>query len=181
MTALIDLTGQRFGACVVLGRAPNKPRDRNARWRCRCDCGREMVRTHTDLRRFTTGRCIKCAVQAGVQLRRERAAAATAEPPPAPTGPIPAPAPGWRDKAACQGHDPELFVPEDLRRWHSQDAVEICAGCPVLSSCAADLLTLAQPWAPQVRAGLVVGETGATTAQQRANVVRKIRRRAVRA
>lgn len=37
----IDLTGQRFGKLVVIGRDPDFPRGakRNARWICRCDCG----------------------------------------------------------------------------------------------------------------------------------------------
>lgn len=35
-----DLTGQRFGRLVVVGRAPTV---RYSRWRCRCDCGGEVV------------------------------------------------------------------------------------------------------------------------------------------
>lgn len=38
MPALIDLTGQRFGALVVLRRADNSP-DGKPRWLCVCDCG----------------------------------------------------------------------------------------------------------------------------------------------
>lgn len=43
MGAFIDLTGQRFGRLVVVGRA-DPPRDwrQKARWRCICDCGREV-------------------------------------------------------------------------------------------------------------------------------------------
>lgn len=36
---IIDLTGQRFGRLVVLGRAENKGKD--TMWHCRCDCGNE--------------------------------------------------------------------------------------------------------------------------------------------
>lgn len=41
MTRLVDLTGQRFGALVVLRRAPN--RGRKSAWWVRCDCGAEKV------------------------------------------------------------------------------------------------------------------------------------------
>ena len=35
-----DLTGQRFGRLVVLEPVPGA---RRTRWRCRCDCGQELV------------------------------------------------------------------------------------------------------------------------------------------
>lgn len=41
-----DLTGQRFGRLVVIGRGEKEfinPREHCAVWRCRCDCGREVV------------------------------------------------------------------------------------------------------------------------------------------
>ena len=61
MSTVIDLTGQRFGRLTVIERAPNKPQvhgpnynpiDKNgkkkkekifAMWRCRCDCGKEVI------------------------------------------------------------------------------------------------------------------------------------------
>lgn len=42
MSALKDLTGQRFGRLVVLERAENSKRG-NARWKCLCDCGNETI------------------------------------------------------------------------------------------------------------------------------------------
>jgi len=41
-----NLNGQRFGYLVVLGAAPS---DRGARWQCRCDCGKRVVRAGNDL------------------------------------------------------------------------------------------------------------------------------------
>ncbi len=38
---LIDLTGERFGKLVVLGRADSKTR--RTMWLCKCDCGREST------------------------------------------------------------------------------------------------------------------------------------------
>lgn len=34
-----DLTGQRFGKLVVLGRAPKRNKEHDTRFRCKCDCG----------------------------------------------------------------------------------------------------------------------------------------------
>lgn len=38
----IDLTGKRFGKLTVLNRETNEPR-KHARWRCKCDCGNEVI------------------------------------------------------------------------------------------------------------------------------------------
>lgn len=38
MSSLVDLTGQKFGRLVVLGRGTQKYKG-NAFWRCQCDCG----------------------------------------------------------------------------------------------------------------------------------------------
>ena len=35
----LNLKGKRFGRLVVTGRAPARPRDKNAMWTCQCDCG----------------------------------------------------------------------------------------------------------------------------------------------
>lgn len=49
---IIDLVGQRFTRLLVIGRAPNKSaKDTNARWHCRCDCGRMCIAYGQDLRR----------------------------------------------------------------------------------------------------------------------------------
>jgi hypothetical protein len=42
MPKLVDITGQRFGRLVVLGRA-ERDENKRTRWRARCDCGSEKV------------------------------------------------------------------------------------------------------------------------------------------
>lgn len=39
--AILDITGQRFGRLVALGLDPSSGRKK--RWRCKCECGREVV------------------------------------------------------------------------------------------------------------------------------------------
>jgi hypothetical protein len=56
MSHLIDLTGQRFGRYTVVERAPNSPRGQ-ARWHCRCDCGRESVAVGATLRNRDSQSC----------------------------------------------------------------------------------------------------------------------------
>ncbi|WP_321822954.1 hypothetical protein [Pyramidobacter piscolens] len=57
---LKDLTGQRFGRLTVLRRADNA-KSGNARWLCRCDCGRTSIATGTALR---TGKIQSCGCMA---------------------------------------------------------------------------------------------------------------------
>ena len=52
---LIDLTGQRFGKLVVISRESRY--NRNATWRCLCDCGKETVVRGDVLKRGTTQSC----------------------------------------------------------------------------------------------------------------------------
>lgn len=52
---LIDLTGQRFGKLVVISRESKY--NRNATWRCLCDCGKETVVRGDVLKRGTTQSC----------------------------------------------------------------------------------------------------------------------------
>lgn len=37
------LEGQRFGRLTITRRAPKREGDRRLRWRCRCDCGKELT------------------------------------------------------------------------------------------------------------------------------------------
>ena len=64
----IDLMGQRFGRLVVVEHA-GKSADGRLRWRCRCDCGTQMVARGDNLRRkdphMRTGSC-GCAKTEGV-------------------------------------------------------------------------------------------------------------------
>lgn len=55
MTALIDLTGKRFGKLVVVSRAENIGRE--VAWNCKCDCGNETIVRGNCLRRGSTKSC----------------------------------------------------------------------------------------------------------------------------
>lgn len=58
MGATIDLTGQRFGRLVVVGRAdPPSNEYGNAVWHCRCDCGNEKDIDSHSLRNGDTRSC----------------------------------------------------------------------------------------------------------------------------
>jgi hypothetical protein len=55
---LIDRRGDRYDRLVVIGRAPNANKtDTNARWRCRCDCGRTIIAYGQDLQRHKVKSC----------------------------------------------------------------------------------------------------------------------------
>lgn len=53
---MIDLTGQKFGALTVIGRAPNSA-DGKARWVVRCSCGKEFLAIGAKLRIGKTTSC----------------------------------------------------------------------------------------------------------------------------
>lgn len=61
MGALIDLTGRRFGRLLVLRREGSRRYDDGFKvvplWRCRCDCGQEVLVEGTNLRRGMTRSC----------------------------------------------------------------------------------------------------------------------------
>lgn len=59
----VDLTGQRFGSLVVIGRHGTADGTR-ATWRCRCDCGGESVVRTLDLR---AGKAVTCGCSHGEQ------------------------------------------------------------------------------------------------------------------
>lgn len=55
---VIDRLGQRYERLTVTGRAPNKSSsDTNARWHCRCDCGRMTIAYGQDLQRGKVKSC----------------------------------------------------------------------------------------------------------------------------
>jgi hypothetical protein len=55
---LTDRLGQRYGRLLVIERAPNKSaKDTNARWKCVCDCGREVIQYGQDLKK---GKVVSC-------------------------------------------------------------------------------------------------------------------------
>lgn len=43
MSRAKDLVGQRFGRLVVLEQLPDRTVSRKVQWRCKCDCGNEIV------------------------------------------------------------------------------------------------------------------------------------------
>jgi hypothetical protein len=61
MSALVDITGQRFGRWTVLRRCPRRDNQRHTFWVCRCDCGteREVVGCNLRLRGSSSCGCDK--------------------------------------------------------------------------------------------------------------------------
>ena len=56
MSALKDLTGQKFGRLTVIERAENDKNGR-ARWKCICDCGNEIIVASYNLIKTITRSC----------------------------------------------------------------------------------------------------------------------------
>lgn len=69
MTALIDITGQRFGRLVVIGRAETLARE--ARWTLRCDCGGVTVTTGAKVRSGYTQSCGCLVGEAAAKNKRK--------------------------------------------------------------------------------------------------------------
>lgn len=63
----IDLTGQRFGRLVVIGRAGRSEKGQ-AIWHCRCDCGNDTEILSISLRRGATKSC-GCLLRESVRER----------------------------------------------------------------------------------------------------------------
>ena len=55
MSKVIELTGQQFGRLLVIERYGSK--DGKATWKCRCECGKEVVVVGRDLRKGLTRSC----------------------------------------------------------------------------------------------------------------------------
>jgi hypothetical protein len=51
----LELTGQRFGKLVVLNRCGSK--HGHVAWRCKCDCGREIITIGSHLKSGTSRSC----------------------------------------------------------------------------------------------------------------------------
>lgn len=68
MTRRIDMTGRRFGRVTVLEFAGVTELSRNARWKCRCDCGTVFITTGDALRR---GSCRSCGCLRSENSRRQ--------------------------------------------------------------------------------------------------------------
>ena len=57
----VNLALRRFGRWTVLYRGPQDASGRNARWFCRCDCGRESLVLATKLRVGLSRACLSCS------------------------------------------------------------------------------------------------------------------------
>jgi len=66
---------------------------------------------------------------------------------------------GWRQLAACKGHDPELFYPLPGDNAAREKAIAICAACPVTAQC--DALALRSQAHDGVWAGIDRGVANA--------------------
>lgn len=53
----IDLTGQRFGKLLVIERYPENNKFNRVQWKCKCDCGNEVIKTTNALKDFGTESC----------------------------------------------------------------------------------------------------------------------------
>ena len=55
----------------------------------------------------------------------------------------------WRARAACLGHDPELWFPVGISAAaleQAQQAILVCRACPVVAHCAAHATAEQEPW-----------------------------------
>jgi len=57
MPALVEMIGRKFGRLTVLSLHGKRISGRHPKWRCKCDCGNECIKTSTALR---TGREPSC-------------------------------------------------------------------------------------------------------------------------
>lgn len=57
MSRLIDLTGIRFGRLIVLEKDNTERKTSNAFWKCKCDCGNEVIVRSTSLRNGISKSC----------------------------------------------------------------------------------------------------------------------------
>ena len=78
----------------------------------------------------------------------------------------------WVTKAACRGHDPNLWYPSRTGPNNSRAAQEICMSCPVRFECRADADSRDEPfgiWGGHPRPGTTLGNPSRTyTAFQQA-------------
>lgn len=70
MGKFIDMTGQRYGRLIVLGRSPEVRRDKHIQWLCRCDCGQDTTVIGHLMRRGHTRSCGCLMVEAAAAINR---------------------------------------------------------------------------------------------------------------
>lgn len=68
MSRTSDLTGRRFGKLTVLA-STGEQEDRYWIWRCRCDCGKEIV---VNTKRLTRGTISDCGCMKKIKFRQDR-------------------------------------------------------------------------------------------------------------
>jgi WhiB family transcriptional regulator, redox-sensing transcriptional regulator len=92
------------------------------------------------------------------------------------------PAPSWMERAACAGHDdPDLWFPERGEDERRQQALAICAACPVRPACLAYVLSM--PPQPGIWGGTTEDERRQAdrhAAERPAWAARPVRRAAAR-
>lgn len=69
MGKLIDLTGQRFGHLVVLQR--DKTPSKNVKWKCKCDCGKEVIKIGQGLRKGQSTCCDKKCIYYNKTVKKD--------------------------------------------------------------------------------------------------------------
>lgn len=72
----------------------------------------------------------------------------------------------WRDRAACLGHDDDTFFPDRGDTTGTDEALRVCATCPVTTQCLDAALTEEGNLAGAYRHGI----RGGTTPDQRAHM-----------
>lgn len=72
-----DITGQKFGSWTVLYRSKTNGTGRNARWVCRCICGREEVVNGSQMRTGHSSCCRKCSGAKIAKAKRTHGEAGT--------------------------------------------------------------------------------------------------------
>lgn len=69
----------------------------------------------------------------------------------------------WRRRAACLGLDTDLFHPigeTGPALLQLEEAKAVCARCPVIDACLADILEVEKGWGATRREGVYAGLTG---------------------
>jgi WhiB family redox-sensing transcriptional regulator len=94
------------------------------------------------------------------------------DPTPTPRFAAPADA-GWREDAACQTADPDLFFPEPGDHVSAARAIAVCETCPVTDACLRDALATGERYG--IRGGLTSQHRAQLRTEQRREVHRTAR------
>lgn len=61
MAKFRNIVNETFNKWMVIERAPNKPKNRNSMWLCRCVCGNINIISAQSLRNNSSKQCLKCS------------------------------------------------------------------------------------------------------------------------